>query len=134
MDSPPTTPLECIQSKCHNLVPYSGPKTPKTCEDCREPSRKSQAAGRKRKRDAKEAQEAKKRARVSDASGIDATLSRDCAENPGMGSGPSDEEDFHGTCQIPEDPLITDKERVKITIYEIWKITGYRFSCLIHSF
>ncbi|KAJ7937453.1 hypothetical protein B0H13DRAFT_2302616 [Mycena leptocephala] len=154
MDPPPTTPLECTQSKCHNLVPYSGPKTPKTCEDCRESSRKSQAAGRKRKHDAKEAQEAKMRGRetsphtervlgVSDVSGIDATSSRDRAENPGMGSGLSDEEDssgaieftdqqslfiairaafkhnkhveFHGTCQIPEDPLITDKERVKMT-------------------
>ncbi|KAF8182466.1 hypothetical protein K438DRAFT_1767385 [Mycena galopus ATCC 62051] len=34
---------------------------------------------------------------------------------------------FHGTCQILEDPLVTDQERVKKTIYEIWKITGYRF-------
>jgi hypothetical protein len=35
--------------------------------------------------------------------------------------------EFNATCQIPEDPLVTDKERVKITIYEIWKATGYRF-------
>ncbi|KAK7005431.1 hypothetical protein R3P38DRAFT_2427601, partial [Favolaschia claudopus] len=35
--------------------------------------------------------------------------------------------EFHGTCQIPEDPMVTDKERVKMTAHEIWKITGYRF-------
>ncbi|KAJ7434395.1 hypothetical protein B0H11DRAFT_1757683 [Mycena galericulata] len=35
--------------------------------------------------------------------------------------------EFHGTCQIPEDPLVSDKERVQMTIYEIWKVTGYRF-------
>ncbi|KAJ6523472.1 hypothetical protein DFH09DRAFT_1329961 [Mycena vulgaris] len=35
--------------------------------------------------------------------------------------------EFHGICQIPEDPLVTDKERVRMTIFEIWKVTGYRF-------
>ncbi|KAJ6449111.1 hypothetical protein C8R45DRAFT_849909, partial [Mycena sanguinolenta] len=29
--------------------------------------------------------------------------------------------DFRGTYQTQEDPLITDKERVQMTIYEIWK-------------
>jgi hypothetical protein len=37
---------------------------------------------------------------------------------------------FRGTHQTPEDPLITDKERVQTTIYEIWKVTGYRFRYL----
>ncbi|KAJ6546393.1 hypothetical protein DFH09DRAFT_927184, partial [Mycena vulgaris] len=39
--------------------------------------------------------------------------------------------EFRGTYQTPEDPLVSDKERVEMTIYEIWKVTGYRFSfCL----
>ncbi|KAJ7829515.1 hypothetical protein B0H14DRAFT_3717388 [Mycena olivaceomarginata] len=35
--------------------------------------------------------------------------------------------EFHGSYNIPEDPLVTDKERVKMTNLEIWKVTGYRF-------
>jgi hypothetical protein len=36
--------------------------------------------------------------------------------------------DFFGTYEIKEDPLVSDKERVKMTAYEIWKVTGYRFT------
>jgi hypothetical protein len=34
---------------------------------------------------------------------------------------------FHGCYNIPEDPEITDKERVGMTAQDIWKATGFRF-------
>ncbi|KAJ7796482.1 hypothetical protein B0H14DRAFT_2619910 [Mycena olivaceomarginata] len=35
--------------------------------------------------------------------------------------------EFHSSYNIPEDPLVTDKEHVQMTNLEIWKVTGYRF-------
>jgi len=29
---------------------------------------------------------------------------------------------------MPADPLVTDKERVDMTVHEIWKVTVYRFT------
>ena len=34
---------------------------------------------------------------------------------------------FHGCYNIPEDPEITDKERVQMTAQDIWKATGFCF-------
>ena len=34
---------------------------------------------------------------------------------------------FSGCYSMPVDPLISDKERVKMTAHDIWKVTGYRF-------
>ncbi|KAJ7436299.1 hypothetical protein B0H11DRAFT_1754960 [Mycena galericulata] len=34
---------------------------------------------------------------------------------------------FHGSYTISNDPLVSDKERVQLTIREIWKVSGYRF-------
>ncbi|KAJ6528291.1 hypothetical protein DFH09DRAFT_866470, partial [Mycena vulgaris] len=34
---------------------------------------------------------------------------------------------FHGSYTIANDPMVTDKQRVQMTAYEIWKVTGYRF-------
>jgi hypothetical protein len=39
----------------------------------------------------------------------------------------SDRVFFHGCYNIPADPLISDKERVKMTAQDVWKVTGYRF-------
>ncbi|KAF8258185.1 hypothetical protein EI94DRAFT_1708213 [Lactarius quietus] len=33
----------------------------------------------------------------------------------------------YGCFDIPEDPLIPNREHVKATVYDIWKVTGYRF-------
>jgi hypothetical protein len=35
---------------------------------------------------------------------------------------------FHGTYPIQADPGISPKERVQMTIREIWQVTGYRFT------
>jgi hypothetical protein len=35
---------------------------------------------------------------------------------------------FYGSYQIADDPLINDKERVRMTTHEIWQVTGYRFT------
>jgi hypothetical protein len=34
---------------------------------------------------------------------------------------------FNGSYQIPQDPLVTDKERVQMVAYEVWKVSGYWF-------
>ncbi|KAJ3753952.1 hypothetical protein EV360DRAFT_74091 [Lentinula raphanica] len=39
---------------------------------------------------------------------------------------------FHGYYTMSSDPLISDKERVKIIIHEIWQVTGYRFTVHDH--
>jgi hypothetical protein len=36
--------------------------------------------------------------------------------------------EFFGGYHLPEDPLITARQRVRMTIHDIWKTTGYRFT------
>ena len=36
--------------------------------------------------------------------------------------------EFHDSYKMLEDQLVSDSERVKMTIHEIWKVTGYRFT------
>ena len=36
--------------------------------------------------------------------------------------------DFDGSYIRAMDPLVSDKERVKMTIHDVWKATGYRFT------
>jgi hypothetical protein len=40
----------------------------------------------------------------------------------------SDSVEFKGSYSQAVDPLVSDKERVKMTIHDIWKATGYRFT------
>ncbi|KAH9018092.1 hypothetical protein EDB84DRAFT_1566573 [Lactarius hengduanensis] len=35
---------------------------------------------------------------------------------------------FHASCDLPADPLIPDRAQVQAIAYEIWKVTGYRFT------
>jgi hypothetical protein len=35
--------------------------------------------------------------------------------------------EFRGTYTIPNDPLVSDRERINMVAKEIWKVTGYRF-------
>jgi len=35
---------------------------------------------------------------------------------------------FCGSYILPDDPLVSDRERIKMTADEIWKVTGYRFT------
>ncbi|KAJ7732044.1 hypothetical protein DFH07DRAFT_871091 [Mycena maculata] len=41
--------------------------------------------------------------------------------------GNSSDVNFHGSYAIADDPLVSEKERVQLTIREIWKVSGYRF-------
>ena len=41
--------------------------------------------------------------------------------------------DFHGTYEL-SDSGITHKQRIQTVTHEIWKATGYRFTCVIISF
>jgi hypothetical protein len=34
---------------------------------------------------------------------------------------------FYGSFKLPDDPLVSDKERAQMMAHEIWKVTGYRF-------
>jgi len=36
--------------------------------------------------------------------------------------------EFGGSYHLPADPSVTDKDRVRMTIHDIWKATGYRFT------
>ncbi|KAJ7475021.1 hypothetical protein FB451DRAFT_1247281 [Mycena latifolia] len=38
--------------------------------------------------------------------------------------------EFNGTYQVQHDPLVSDKERVQMVVYEVWKVSGYRFKCI----
>ncbi|KAH8982149.1 hypothetical protein EDB83DRAFT_2326588 [Lactarius deliciosus] len=35
---------------------------------------------------------------------------------------------FHGLYNSPLDPLTSEKDHIKATAYDIWKVTGYRFT------
>lgn len=35
---------------------------------------------------------------------------------------------FHGAYTLPVDPLVSDKDRIRMTTHNIWKVTGYRFT------
>lgn len=32
-----------------------------------------------------------------------------------------------GCYKQPEDPLVSNKERIAMIVHELWKVTGYRF-------
>ncbi|KAF7333854.1 SWIM-type domain-containing protein [Mycena venus] len=134
---------KCSQSKCNHPADEGFG----TCAKCRTKNTEARRAKRAR---AKETEEARKRARPDTPD-----TSNNHEHEGGLDSGDEMEEnqntftqykdhqalfsalrdafkshkhvDFRGTYQTPEDPLMTDKEHVKMTIYEIWKVTGYRF-------
>ncbi|KAJ6596512.1 hypothetical protein B0H10DRAFT_2232513 [Mycena sp. CBHHK59/15] len=149
MENTPVPPLICSQSKCDTVLEPGGPKT---CDRCRKQNTQNRRDARKRKRD-KQADEAEKRARTDSTPGYnehDAGEEEDGVESGEEGD-PNNNTftqfkdaqelfsalrnafnkekhvNFRGTYQIPEDALITDKERVQMTVHEIWKVTGYRF-------
>jgi hypothetical protein len=37
---------------------------------------------------------------------------------------------FCGSYMIEHDPLVSDRERVRMTVSEIWSATGYRLTCV----
>ncbi|KAJ7029433.1 hypothetical protein C8F04DRAFT_1187647 [Mycena alexandri] len=143
----PESPKQCSQSKCKR--PADEGKA--TCTKCRENNTRAAHARRAKRALEKEVDEVRKRARLDDAPPAGA------ASTPGAGGETDDEceekehafkqfngpqelfsglrdafkhskhVNFRGTYQTPEDPLITDKERVQMAILELWKVTGYRF-------
>ena len=40
----------------------------------------------------------------------------------------SDHVFFHACFDLPADPSISDRDYIKATAHEIWKVTGYRFT------
>jgi len=38
---------------------------------------------------------------------------------------------FQGQYTMAVDPLVTDKIQVQMTVLEVWKVTGYRFTYVI---
>ncbi|KAJ7711152.1 hypothetical protein B0H14DRAFT_2414753 [Mycena olivaceomarginata] len=134
---------KCSQSKC----PHPADEGFGTCTKCRTKNTEARRAKRAR---TKETQEARKRARPDTP---DTTRNQEHQEGPDSGDEMEENHntftqykdhqalfsalrdafktdkhvDFRGTYQTPEDLFMMDKERVKMTIYEIWKVTGYRF-------
>jgi hypothetical protein len=41
-----------------------------------------------------------------------------------------DSVDFTGDYEVAADPLVSDKERTQMLAHEVWKVTGYRFTCV----
>jgi hypothetical protein len=35
---------------------------------------------------------------------------------------------FSGSCEVPEDPLMSMKERTGMVTHDVWKVSGYRFT------
>ncbi|KAJ7774512.1 hypothetical protein DFH07DRAFT_865834 [Mycena maculata] len=130
----PAAPRTCSQSKCKRVAAAGR----STCDTYRENNTRARQESRKWKRK-KEAEAGEKRSRKNNT--LDAV--REEPQEPEDGTESGDERDeakingkhveFRGTYQTPEDPLITDKERVQMTIYEIWKVMGYRFRYVHHK-
>ncbi|KAJ7217434.1 hypothetical protein C8J57DRAFT_1598609, partial [Mycena rebaudengoi] len=114
----------------------------KSCQSCRDKDK----ARKKRKRDNENENngesEASKRARV-ELENIDPSLESTCQIFRSAATLYTDSQElftalrqafhttkdveFHGTYHLAQDPLVSNKQRVQMTTYEIWKVTGYRF-------
>ncbi|KAF8156162.1 hypothetical protein K438DRAFT_1777588 [Mycena galopus ATCC 62051] len=146
-DTPDPT-RTCSQSKCKSPASVGFG----TCKRCREKNTQARREKRTRAKEAKEANEARKHKR----SRLETQVSRDDDENQTGPESDDEIQDsqntftqyrdqqdllsalrdmfkaskhvnFYGTYQTPTDPLITENERVQMTVLEIWKVTGYRF-------
>ncbi|KAJ7456296.1 hypothetical protein B0H11DRAFT_2160964 [Mycena galericulata] len=110
----------------------------KTCQDCRD-SAKLRATNKKRKNEEGDGSNASKHARP------EAAIPCPTSDGEHFDEGGDEEEEmddvsfqfiffekgkhvtFHGSYTIASDPMVTDKRRVQMMAYEVWKVTGYRF-------
>ncbi|KAF8257921.1 hypothetical protein EI94DRAFT_1816526 [Lactarius quietus] len=136
----PPSMNQCTQSKCKAALPDDYQY--KTCEKCRNISRLSMQ--KKRKWDkADEGQGclppiARSNSHLDEESDTELKQKENVAitfkdENALMTQlkkifKTSDHIFFHGCYDVPADPSMSDKDHVKATAHEIWKVTGYRFT------
>ncbi|KAG2139796.1 uncharacterized protein EDB93DRAFT_1241918 [Suillus bovinus] len=148
----------CSKSKCKNVLPHDS--TWKTCERCREYDKINAAARRKRKREAQpeEPRPAPPPPLAPMAPTVVARTAGNNAEHPIAVESDSSEGihsrsykdsqslfmelrrafktskviSFYGHYTVLVDPLMNEREQVKMTAFEIWKITGYRFKVKDH--
>ncbi|KAJ6580083.1 hypothetical protein DFH09DRAFT_1246058 [Mycena vulgaris] len=143
------SPVFCSQSKCGAPVIQDGLKLFSTCKRCREKNTAATRARRAKRKLEEETDVAKKRARTDTTE--DGGASPGQEEESDREDGDKGKYlifpeaftefkdlqaffsalrhafktekhvEFRGTYQTPEDPLVSDKEHVEMTIYEIWK-------------
>ncbi|KAK1222359.1 hypothetical protein PQX77_014797 [Marasmius sp. AFHP31] len=141
------TTRTCSTKKCNAALPSRDIDPSKTCVKCRtaDRERKRRSRAKKRERDEEEhppsrldappnpgealldgeesesdTETERKAKRFKDAEDLLQELRQNFSEHPDV--------DFRGEFTLPTDPLVSDKERVKMMIHEVWKVTGYRFT------
>ncbi|KAG0694190.1 hypothetical protein DFH29DRAFT_985319 [Suillus ampliporus] len=151
-------PRVCSKSKCKNVLPHDS--VFKTCERCREYDKVNAAARRKRKREAQSedldgARHAPPPLPVAPTVvvGLQNNAEHPIPVDSDLSEGghsqtykdsqrlfmelrrafrTSKEVSFYGHYTMLVDPLVKERERVKMTAFEIWKVTGYRFTVKDH--
>ncbi|ESK84746.1 hypothetical protein Moror_583 [Moniliophthora roreri MCA 2997] len=144
--SEPPPSRVCSTKKCNKVLPAT--ETYKTCATCRSKGQDRKARARA----------AKKRPRDEDEHPPPRGPGEQIARNEGSEDSETDTEsegmvdtktfsdaeclfqelkrqfttqkevNFRGEFTLPFDPVVTDKDRVKMIIQEVWKATGYRFT------
>ncbi|KAK1222702.1 hypothetical protein PQX77_014446 [Marasmius sp. AFHP31] len=149
-------PRVCFTKKCKSILPAES--LYKTCDSCRVKSRPR--TQRKRARFAGDSASAppphplqdqepsgrsETRGEVANSDNIsdvdsEVGTSKDTTRYPNSEAmfqalrvqAQGEEINFHGEYTLPVDPLVTDKERVQMTMRGAWRITGYRFTVQLH--
>ncbi|KAJ3736291.1 hypothetical protein DFJ43DRAFT_604152 [Lentinula guzmanii] len=153
-ESTSSTHRICSTKKCKTVLPPESIDKAKTCTTCREKDRlrkQTKRATEKRQREEQEhpPSRAAPKKPADNLSGYGNPFNDDSdAEefsNPSLQYRNADEMflalkkasekihiSFHGQYIMPSDPLVTDRERVRMATNEIWKITGFRFTVRDH--
>ncbi|KAJ3978605.1 hypothetical protein F5890DRAFT_1385950, partial [Lentinula detonsa] len=129
----------CSTSKCRTQLPPEAEYKHKTCQKCRELDRirkqKKRAEEKTLKRSREESEDEDVPVNSNDTHPIyrqaglytrypnAETLFKDL-----RAAIKHDHTEFGGEFTLPPDPMITDKERVRMMISDVWKATGYRFT------
>ncbi|KAJ7209460.1 hypothetical protein C8J57DRAFT_1484274 [Mycena rebaudengoi] len=150
-------PKKCSQSKCKTMLPYGyGTKSCQSCRD-KDKARKKRKRENENENNGESEASKRARVELEnidpslktlpvpsggpdaemddgedeeDHNGHEATLYTDSQElftALRQAFHTTKDVEFHGTYHLAQDPLVSNKQRVQMTTYEIWKVTGYRF-------
>ncbi|KAF8508628.1 hypothetical protein BU17DRAFT_70752 [Hysterangium stoloniferum] len=149
--SPPSSQRECSQKKCKAKLPSESKYKWKTCQQCRDWGRLHKQAKRKNDRDDDGPRcQVVLQASTNENEGEerqytiieDDRTSSESESNHKPITFENGEElmkslrqvfktnkmvFFYGCYQKSDDPLVSDKEHIQMTAYEIWRVSGYRF-------
>ncbi|KAJ3710609.1 hypothetical protein DFJ43DRAFT_140516 [Lentinula guzmanii] len=118
-----TTSRICSTSKCRTQLPPEAEYKHKTCQKCRELDRirkqKKRAEEKTLKRSREESEDEDVPAGLYTRYPNAETLFKDL-----RAAIKHDHTEFGGEFTLPPDPMITDKERARMMISDVWKATG----------